>query len=250
MKLHGFQIGKRRVLFAAVLTPLISLISVPSLTSVSPPVRPPDSAEFSRLESLVGWMMERPGRARSGASRVVRESDLVAAAADLPTRSAHGLFTDSRSTALPALPTALPALPLSLPFRTEITTVATRYRLDDHLLAAIVEVESSFDPRVVSPRGAMGLMQIMPSIARVHGVDDPFDPASNLDVGARHFSLLLEQFDGKLDLALAAYNAGPGAVTRFGGVPPYRETSRYVEKVLAKYEARRGDVPAAWRSAG
>lgn len=242
--MHRFQIGKRRIAFAFVLTPLISLISVPSMTSTPVPVVPPDGAEFSRLEGLVRWMLDRPDR--GDGQRLVRETDLVAAVADLPPRGALGLFGHARQAV--ALPRTLPS---TLPFRAEILSAALRYRLDNHLLAAMVEVESSFDPRSVSPRGAMGLMQIMPSIAAVHGVSDPFDPAANLDVGARHFSLLLAQFDGKVELALAAYNAGPGAVERFGGVPPYRETNRYIEKVLARYDARRdGGAFADLRSAG
>lgn len=233
--MHGFQIGKRRMAFAFVLTPLISLISVPSMTSTPTAVPAPDSVEFSRLENLVGWILGRPATEVGAPQRIVKEADLVAAASELGPRGDLSMFTSTRRMAVAA---PLPALPLSTPFRAEIASVATRYRLDTHLLAAMVEVESSFDPRSVSPRGAMGLMQIMPAVARTHGIEDPFDPASNLDTGARHFSLLLEQFDGKIELALAAYNAGPAAVTRFGGVPPYRETSRYVEKVLAR--ARRG----------
>lgn len=242
--MHRFQIGKRRIAFAFVLTPLISLISVPSMTAPSSPASPADRVEISRLEGLVSWMLDRP--AREDARRVVSETDLVAAAAQLPPRRALGLFGHVRQATGESQ-----GLPPTLPFRAEILSAASRYRLDDHLLAAMVEVESSFDPRSISPRGAMGLMQIMPSIAAVNGVTDPFDPASNLDVGARHFSLLLEQFDGRVELALAAYNAGPGAVTRFGGVPPYRETNRYVEKVLARYDARReGMTFAEVRSAG
>jgi soluble lytic murein transglycosylase-like protein len=228
--MHRFQFGRRRVVFAFVLTPLISLISVPSMTSTPAAITPPDDLEYSRLEGLVGWMLGRPAAQLGAPERLVQEVDLVAAVSELGPRGDLTLFTPTRRSAAPAAE----ALPVSTPFRAEIVSVANRYRLDTHLLAAMVEVESSFDPRSVSPRGAMGLMQIMPAMARVHGIADPFDPASNLDTGAHHFSLLLEQYDGRIELALAAYNAGPAAVNRFGGVPPYRETSRYVEKVMAR----------------
>jgi hypothetical protein len=92
--------------------------------------------------------------------------------------------------------------------------------------------ESGFDPRAVSPKGALGLMQLMPGTARELGVSDPFDPAQSVRGGARYLRRLLDRFGGRLDLALAAYNAGPGAVEEHGGVPPYRETREYVRKVI------------------
>lgn len=132
----------------------------------------------------------------------------------------------------------------SLPFGPAIHQAAERYRLDSQLLAAIVETESGFDARVVSSAGALGLMQVMPDIVGEHG-GDPFDPAVNLDVGARYFSRLMRQFDGDVELALAAYNAGPTTVQRYGKVPPYRETQAFVRKVLALYETRGDIVPTA-----
>jgi soluble lytic murein transglycosylase-like protein len=125
----------------------------------------------------------------------------------------------------------------SVPFGAAIHRAAQRYRLDRLLLTAIVEVESGFDARSVSPAGALGLMQIMPDIASEHG-GDPFDPSVNLEVGARYFSDLLQRFNGDLALALAAYNAGPAIVHRYGKVPPYRETQAFVRRVLSIYESR------------
>lgn len=130
--------------------------------------------------------------------------------------------------------------PTSVPFGSAIHEVATRYRLDGPLLAAIVEVESNFDARSVSPAGALGLMQVMPDIAGEHG-GDPFDPAVNLDVGAKYFRTLLTRFSGDVELALAAYNAGPTTVLRYGRVPPYRETQAFVRKVMTIYEDRSRD---------
>jgi hypothetical protein len=115
---------------------------------------------------------------------------------------------------------------------------ARRHGLDPELVMAVVSVESSFRPQAVSPKGAVGLMQLMPKTAEALGVADAFDPAQNLDGGARHLGQLLTVYGGDLTRALAAYNAGEGAVLRHGGVPPYRETRAYVRKVLERYQGK------------
>jgi soluble lytic murein transglycosylase-like protein len=115
---------------------------------------------------------------------------------------------------------------------------ARRHGLDPDLVAAVVSVESAFRPQAVSPKGAQGLMQLMPRTAQSLGVADPLDPAQNLDGGARHLGQLLDLYGGDLVRALAAYNAGQGAVQRHGGVPPYRETQTYVKKVLDRYQGK------------
>ena len=135
---------------------------------------------------------------------------------------------------------------LGLPYGGEIERAARRHRIDALLVAAIVEAESAFNPAAVSPSGALGLMQLMPETAHELGAANMVDPAQNVEAGARYLGHLLRRFDGDLPLALAAYNAGPAAVVRYGGIPPYRETVRYVERVLRRYVDHRQTV---WRAA-
>jgi soluble lytic murein transglycosylase-like protein len=113
---------------------------------------------------------------------------------------------------------------------------AERHGLDPELVLAVVAVESSFRPQAQSPKGAQGLMQLMPATAAELGVKDAFDPAENLDGGARHLNALLTLYGGDLTRALAAYNAGVKAVEKSKGVPPYRETREYVRKVMKQYK--------------
>ena len=112
-----------------------------------------------------------------------------------------------------------------------IEYLASETGVSADLIKAVAIVESGFDANARSPKGALGLMQLMPEVARRYGVDNPYDPRQNLRGGATHLSLLLDRYDGDLTLTLAAYNAGSGAVKRYGGVPPYRETRDYIRKV-------------------
>ena len=107
--------------------------------------------------------------------------------------------------------------------------------VDPRLVKAVISVESGGDPSAVSSAGAMGLMQLMPGTALTYGVLNPWDPQQNVAGGARHLSDLLREYNGDLALALAAYNAGSGAVARYKGIPPYAETSAYVSSVLSQY---------------
>jgi len=125
-----------------------------------------------------------------------------------------------------------------------------RLGLPRGLVEAVARVESGLNPRAVSPAGALGLMQLMPGTARVLGASDPFDPAQNVEAGARYLRHLLDRFGGNLRLALAAYNPGPGAVERHGGVPPYAETRAYVDKVLALLPGRKAALQAGSGTGG
>ncbi len=118
------------------------------------------------------------------------------------------------------------------PYLAEIRFAAERYDLPEALLSAVIRVESGFNPRAVSPKGARGLMQLMPETATMLGVRNAFDPRQNIDGGARHLRALLERFGFDVPLALAAYNAGEQAVLVYRGIPPYPETQEYVARVL------------------
>ncbi len=125
-----------------------------------------------------------------------------------------------------------------------IEEAAAKHNVDPNLVRALVKVESNFNPTAVSRKGAMGLMQLMPSTARELNVSNPFDPEQNVDAGVRHLKHLLESFNGDVGLSLAAYNAGQGAVQRNGGVPPFAETRNYVRRITSLYG--RGDLGVAW----
>ena len=123
------------------------------------------------------------------------------------------------------------ALPATIAYNDAIAEAASLYKLDPNLIRAIIRAESAFNPFAVSRAGAQGLMQLMPDVAEELNVFDPFDPRQNIFGGARYLRLLLDRHGGNLNLAVASYNAGPGAVDRYNGIPPYRETRNYVRKV-------------------
>lgn len=132
----------------------------------------------------------------------------------------------------PDTPRATAGLPATTPYRELIETIARHEGVAAELVDAVIAVESAYQPTARSSKGALGLMQLMPATAAQYAVDDPFDPAANIRGGVRHLRRLLERFD--LAVALAAYNAGEGAVERHGGIPPYRETQSYVDRILTR----------------
>lgn len=136
--------------------------------------------------------------------------------------------------------------PLPSSLEEQIRLAAHRSSLDPLLVKAVIQVESAFRPKARSPKGAMGLMQVMPGTADQQEIPHPLHPMSNLMGACDYLRSLLNRYQGKLDLALAAYNAGPHAVDRYRGIPPYRETQAYVKKILSIY--RRAKAKAFTRS--
>jgi len=125
-----------------------------------------------------------------------------------------------------------------------IEQAAARHNVDPNLVRSVVKVESNFNPNAVSRKGAMGLMQLMPSTARSLNVSNPFDPAENVEAGVRHLRRLLDSYGGNVSLSLAAYNAGSGAVARSAGVPHFRETQSYVRRITNLYNG--GSEPGSY----
>jgi soluble lytic murein transglycosylase-like protein len=123
-------------------------------------------------------------------------------------------------------------------FNEIIDNNSKKYNINSSIIKAIIKAESDFDPSVVSSAGAMGLMQLMPDTAKSLGVGEPFDPVENIEGGVKYLKEMLNKFGGNLELALAAYNAGPGNVVKYGGIPPFQETENYVAKIMGYIKNR------------
>jgi len=134
-----------------------------------------------------------------------------------------------------------PVVPEPACFSTALSRICEAHGVPPKLVQAIIRVESEGNPRAVSRKGAMGLMQLMPVLVEIYQVADPFDPLANVEAGVRHLKYLLKEFSGNLPLTLAAYNAGPGTVRKYGGVPPFPETEKYLKDVLNEYQSGRNE---------
>ena len=125
-------------------------------------------------------------------------------------------------------------------WRSRITDLAEKYGMDEKLVRAVIRMESGGKTDALSCKGAMGIMQLMPGTAKMLGVEDPYDPVQNLEGGIKYLSQLSDKYDGDLEKTLAAYNAGPGRVDSYGGIPPFAETQHYVKTILALYKKKTG----------
>lgn len=176
----------------------------------------------------VGRVMTRINEIRSRIETIMGSAEEVAKAArPAPSQDSFRAVMEQ------AAPSASSATSAPEALRPLIDATAARYGLSPQLLESVARRESAFNPRAVSNQGAQGLMQIMPGTQRELGVTDPFDAAQSLDGGARYLKQMLDRFGGRLDHALAAYNAGPERVTQSGGVPPISETRDYVRRILS-----------------
>jgi hypothetical protein len=216
----------------------ISFDSSPILPSIPKDNRPaPDPRTFALVEELTGHADAATDPAgRKGDLQAMRREDLDSALSPNP----HGfeLWSGARQHG------AELDVVRKLPFGRAMARAAERHRVDPLLLAAIVENESAFAPDAVSSEGAIGLMQLIPETGELYGKTDLFDPVVNLEVGSQYIGALLDRYHGDLALALAAYNCGPATVTRYGAVPPFRETRDFVKGVLARYVEHR---QSAWK---
>jgi soluble lytic murein transglycosylase-like protein len=215
----------RRTFSALVGGAVLVALLWPISSTPAPPADPPPLPSVDRLAMLQELAYWTRG---IGRERLFADERPLSALANGRQR-AFALFGDERGQA------GRRQLLANIPYGTIIEETAERYRLDSLLLAAVVQTESGFDAAAISPRGAQGLMQLMPTTAQTYGASQPSDPHANVRAGARYLRDLLHRFDDDLELALAAYNAGPAAVRRFRGMPPYRETRGYVQRVLTLY---------------
>lgn len=210
-------------------------------TQTLTPAGPADAvAAMQRVQHLQGMISQvRQGSATSFAAALNAASansvavPVATASASTPTVNASAAATPLAGSANSAGSSG------TTPYDGAIVQAAARYNLDPAVLHGLIRQESGFDPNSRSSAGALGLTQLMPGTASSLGVSNPLDPVQSIEGGARYLSQMMSQFGGNTEEALAAYNAGPGAVQRYGGVPPYAETRDYVNKVLGYANAYR-----------
>lgn len=233
----------------------------------------PEGGGWDRVEARIGQIEARFAALAEGdptstgqefAQALAQASRTTGAAPGVVPGSNAGVNNDAANgfAALPPPPGWVAPMPVPLPPTTAavgtppkvgvarweglIQKYAARYDVSPHLVRAVLAQESEGNPRAVSPAGAMGLMQLMPANVREAGVTDPFDPDQNVRAGVAQLREHLDRYRGDVSLALAAYNAGPGNVAKYDGIPPFRETQNYVRKILT----RLGPQPGAGEAAG
>ncbi len=202
------------------------------------PATPPATTDNDNAPATFNATLQRA----QSAPGVSGGADARTPGASSATETVSGIRVPAASLGpLPPMPVS-PGLPSAAPVSTGtgtgqyaalIQAYAAKHGIDPKLVRAVIQTESGGNPRAVSPAGAMGLMQLMPANIQEAGISDAFDPEQNIAAGTQQLSGLLKEYGGDLDLALAGYNAGPGNVRRYGGVPPFRETQNYIRKVRA-----------------
>jgi soluble lytic murein transglycosylase-like protein len=252
MTIRGIRTMVRPALSVLALLGAVTLHS-PAVADVAL-LRSGASLEISRFTAQDGWIvlhLDGGGEIALPQSQVVEiRRQPRSHKAEAPSGTSIAPTADSSAVPLPPTGSAPPAglddpTPTDRSFAAEsvaspdraslidlASRIARHHAVDEDLVLAVIEVESRYDARAISPRGATGLMQLMPKTASRLEVRDPYDPADNVDGGVRYLKELLERYSGQVRLALAAYNAGEEAVERFRGIPPYRETIQYVDRVM------------------
>jgi hypothetical protein len=203
------------------------VVSLLSATSVA--------ADLAVLRN--GFTIRHESREQIGESIRLYTSADRTSFVDIPTADVERYEKDD--TPLPVTTTVTPAVPSPAAVADAIGSASNRYRLDPDFVNSVVSAESGFNPRAVSRKGALGLMQLMPQTASQLGVDNPFDPAKNAEGGTRYLRILLERYNFDVAKALAAYNAGPTRVEQHHGVPPFRETRKYVAGIIRDYNRKK-----------
>lgn len=221
--------GRKRLFFLACLTSILTTYAASALADgVRRIVHPDGSVEFTNLNT------DR-GLASTGNDVVYRYEDrygVMSYTSQRPTDASYDVIRFHCYACNPSSTVNWLTTPLfRSPYRNEIQTAARQYDVDPALVRAVIHAESAFNASAISPKGAQGLMQLMPGTAQELDVMDALNAAENIRGGVLYLARMLDRFDDDVTLATAAYNAGPGAVDRFGGIPPYAETKAYVERV-------------------
>lgn len=219
---------------------LCSLASVPARAQLSSYIDDKGNVVFTNpISAAVKSAPAEKARTSVSAAAAATSSAVASSAAPAATSSATAAAskpsstapaTDSRTTVV-----EIPATPAPAELDSMVQKTAEKHHVDPNLVRAVISAESNWNADAVSRKGAQGLMQLVPGTAHTLGVGNAFDPAQNVDAGVRYLGMLLERYNGDLNKTLAAYNAGPGVVDRFGGVPNFPETRNYVQKVTSTY---------------